>query len=327
MSVLAFGPERHVEEQIVDLERVRALRAEFPVTWINVDGLGTVEVLEKLEEILGLHRLALEDVLNIPQRPKVDDYGDHQYIVVRMPVSLENTETEQLSLFLGKNFVLTVQERPGDCFGPVRDRIFGGRPRIRDSGPDYLAYAILDAVVDAYFPPLEAVGQRLEELELEVLENPDRHRVRELHDIKHDLVTLRRFVWPLREVNSALLHPENNYLTEKTRLFMRDCYDHTVHALDLVESYRDVASGLLDLYLSMQSQRMNEVMKVLTIIATIFIPLSFIAGLYGMNFDSGVSRWNMPELSWAYGYVFALGVMAVTAAGMVFYFWRRGWFR
>lgn len=327
VSVIAYGPEKLLEEEISDLSQLKTLGSSYPVVWINIIGLGSLDILTEVGEQLGLHRLALEDVLNIPQRPKLDDYGDHQFIVARMPVAHEHLETEQLSIFLGKSFVLTVQERPGDCFAGIRQRIHNGRPGFRLAGPDYLTYAILDALVDSYFPLLEGVSATLEELETEINHKPEKRHIEHLHSLKHEMVTLRRYLWPLRELNATLLRPDNTFFTEKTRLFMRDCYDHTIHALDLVESYREIASGLMELYLSMMSQKMNEVMKVLTIIATVFIPLSFIAGLYGMNFNPEVSRWNMPELGWPLGYPMALGIMAVCAGGMLIFFWKKGWFR
>jgi len=327
ISVLAYGPEALVEEDIEDLGRIREFMDQFPVVWVNAVGLGDVERLDALGDQFDLHRLGLEDAISVPQRPKIDDYGEHQYIVARMPLADRHLETEQLSMFLGKGWLISVQEKPGDWFDGVRTRIRSGRPRIRESGSDYLLYSLLDALVDSYFPLLEHVGSRLEELEQQLYEDAERDHLRELHALKRDLITLRRYVWPLRELNNTLLRPDSGYMHEKTRTYMRDCYDHSVNALELVESYRDIASGLMDLSLSIASQRMNEVMKVLTIIATLFIPLSFIAGLYGMNFDASVSKWNMPELSLSYGYPLALGAMAICASIMLWYFWKSGWFR
>jgi len=327
VSVIAYGPDDIFESDPVDLATLPELMKTSAVVWVNVVGLGSLDVLTKLGDLFKLHRLALEDVLNIPQRPKVDEYGEHQFIVARMPVAAEHLETEQLSIFVGGNFVITFQERPGDCFDMIRSRLRDNRPRIRSGGSDYLMYSVLDALVDSYFPLLEYVGTTLDRIDAEIHENAEKHHIKQLHSLKRDLVTLRRYVWPLRELNSSLLRPDNTLVREKTRVYMRDCYDHSVQALDLVDSYRDLASGLMDLYLSIVSHRMNEVMKVLTIIATLFIPLSFIAGIYGMNFDPGVSRWNMPELGWAFGYPFALGLMALCTGGLLMYFWKKGWFR
>jgi magnesium transporter len=327
ISIIAYGPDKLFEVEGSDLSQLEALLESHSVVWINFVGLRNIDALTALGEQLSLHNLALEDVLNIPQRPKLDDYGSHQFIVARMPIANHRLETEQLSIFNGNSFVVTIQERPGDCFDGIRRRIHEGRPRIRGAASDYLVYSILDAIVDSYFPLLEHVGSTLEELEGEIYVHPEKRHVEQLHSLKHDLVTLRRYLWPLKELNTVLLRPDNSFLTESTRLYMRDCHDHSMHALDLVDSYRDIASGLMDLYLSMMSQRMNEVMKVLTIIATIFIPLSFVAGVYGMNFNSSVSRWNMPELGWTFGYPIALAVMAVCAGGMLLFFWKKGWFR
>jgi len=327
VHVMAYGPEALDEHDVKNLDEFPHLLKKHPVVWINVEGLGTLDTLQTLADQLGLHRLAMEDVLNTSQRPKVDDYPDHQYVVARMPVANQHLVTEQLSVFLGQNYIVTFQEQPGDCLDAIRTRIRNGRPRLREGGPDYLLYAILDALVDSYFPVLEHVGDTLEDLETDILQRPAQHHIEELYSLKRDLVTLRRYMAPLRDLNAQLLRPDNNLLQDTTRVYMRDCYDHSVNALGLVESYRDIASGLMELYLSMVSHRMNEVMKVLTIIATVFIPLSFIAGLYGMNFDPHASRWNMPELAWPWGYPMALGVMALVAGGMLLYFRRKGWFR
>jgi magnesium transporter len=327
VRALAYGPDKLEEAVITDPAQLESLRRKFPVIWVDVVGLGTIDTLQSVADIFGLHRLAMEDVLNVSQRPKVDEYEGNHYVVARMPVGDEHLMTEQLSIFLGSGFIVSFQEQPGDCLDGIRSRIRIGRPRLREGGADYLLYAILDAVVDSYFPLLESVGQTLEDLEKDILERTEQSQIEELHSLKRDLVTLRRYVTPLRDLNALLLRPDTDLLDEATRLYMRDCYDHSVSALTLVESYRDIASGLMELYLSMVSHRMNEVMKVLTVIATVFIPLSFIAGLYGMNFDPNVSRWNMPELGWRFGYPAALGVMALCAGGMLFYFRRKGWFR
>lgn len=327
LSVLAYSPDGFVEETDIPLARIQELRGQNGVLWVNLVGLADVELVQELGDYFGLHRLALEDTLNIPQRPKFEDYSDHQYLVVRMPVSGKALETEQVSVFLGEGYVLTVQERPGDCFEGIRNRIRQGRIRIRGSGGDYLAYTIMDAIVDSFFPLLEIVGSRLDELELKILQRPEQDQITGLYDLKRGLVSLRRYLVPLRELMTVMVREDLVYFSDQTRVYLRDCYDHSRQAVDLVESYRDVASGLMDLYLSLISQRMNEVMKVLTIIATLFIPLSFIAGLYGMNFDPAVSRWNMPELAWPFGYIFAWGLMLSVAGGMLVYFWRKGWFR
>ena len=327
MEILAWGPDELVAPESPEAKDLPALRSAYPVTWVNLIGLGDLALLEELGEEFGLHRLALEDTLNVPQRPKADEFDDHYYLVARMPISESALVTEQLSIFLGNGFLLTVQEQPGDCFEGIRKRIREGRQRIRGSGSDYLAYAVVDALVDSYLPLIESYAIQLDELEVAVLEHASKEQITQLHDIKRDLVTLRRYLEPLWEMISVLLSEESHALSEQTRVYMRDCSDHCSHALDLVESHRAHATNLMDLNLSVAGQRMNEVMKVLTVIATLFIPLSFIAGLYGMNFDPAVSRWNMPELGWALGYPFAVGIMFLCAFAMLVYFWRKGWFR
>jgi len=325
LTAFAYGPEDVVEIEDVEVEDLAALRERFPVVWLDVDGLGDASVLEKIGETFSLHRLALEDVLSLGQRPKVEPYPDYAFVVVGQP-RVEEQEIEQVSLFLGDGFVLSIQERPGDCLDGVRTRIRAGRGRIRTMGSDYLAYAIIDAIVDAYFPILEKIGEELDELELEILESPEVETLGRIHDVRRLLQAFRRTVWPQREAIHMLARDLPEFISPETAVFMRDCYDHTIQIRDLLESFRELASDLMSMYLSSVSNRMNEVMKVLTIIATIFIPLSFIAGLYGMNFDPSKSPWNMPELEWAFGYPFALGIMGAIALVMLIYFWRKGWF-
>jgi len=325
IRIASYGPAEVVEETVADLERVLALRGQRPVMWVNVDGLGDVATVARLGEIFGLHRLALEDVMNVNQRAKVETYPGQLYMVARMLNLNRRVDTEQLSLFLGQDFVLTFQERPGDNFDPVRERIRGGRGRMRHAGPGYLAYALLDAVVDQYFPLLEAFGERLEALEAETIERATQGTLGEIHATKRDLLTLRRSIWPLREMLGSLLRDPNPFIQGEDRLYMQDVYDHAIRVMDLVEAYREVGSSLMDVYLSSVNNKLNEVMKVLTIFASIFIPLTFIAGIYGMNFDHARSPWNLPELEWYWGYPFALGLMALVAGALVFYFRRKGW--
>ncbi len=325
IRVMAYGPEGLVEEAVQAPDGLRRFLEKWPVTWVNVDGLGDAETLVKLGEIFGLHRLALEDIVSVDQRPKVEQYEEFQLIVIRMPWRQERLETEQVSLFLGKRFVLTFQERVGDCLDPVRQRIRAASGRIRQAGPDYLAYSLIDAITDGYFPVLEDFGEKLEALEDEVVERPDSATVSRIHQVKRDLLTLRRAVWPLREAVNSLFRDSTPLVSDETRIYLRDCYDHVVQILELLETYRELGSGMIDVYLSSMSNRMNEIMKVLTIIATIFIPLTFIAGVYGMNFSREASPWNMPELHWYYGYEFALGLMLIIAIVMMIYFLRKGW--
>ena len=325
VRVIAYGPESLFENAVEDLHCIPGLLEKCPVTWVNVDGLGDAATIEKIGRIFCLHRLSLEDVVNVHQRAKGEQYPSYYFIVVRMAHAGERLETEQLSLFLGRNFVLTFQERDGDCFHPVRQRIRKGGNKLRNSGPDYLAYAVLDAFIDNYFPLLEQLGERLEALEDEVISRADRQTIAEVHKTKRDLLTLRRALWPLREAISALLRERTALIADETRIYLRDCYDHTIQLIDLLETYRELASGLTDIYLSSLSNRLNEIMKVLTIFSAIFIPLTFIAGIYGMNFNPERSPWNMPELNWKWGYPFSLGLMAAVTIGMLIYFRKKGW--
>ncbi len=326
IHALAYTEGSCIERPIDRFETLPSLLEANSVTWIDVHGLGDAATIEKLGQMFHLHRLSLEDVVNVHQRAKVEQYADYLFIVVRTVAAGDaRLETEQISLFLGKNWIITFQERPGDCFEPVRERIRQRRGRIRSAGTDYLAYALIDAVVDCYFPALERYGERLDELEEEVMQRPSRSTVSKIHDVRTDLLLLRRSIWPHREAIAALAREDTPLVSAETRIYLRDCYDHTIQIIDLLEAGRDLCADLRDFYLSTINNRMSEVMKVLTIIATIFIPLSFIASLYGMNFDPSISPWNMPELRWVYGYPFALALMAGVAGAMLFYFWRKGW--
>jgi magnesium transporter len=322
-SVLAYGPEQLEQGGLAD---AASLSSRFPVIWLNVSGLGTHAVLEEIGRTFRIHPLVLEDVVNVGQRPKTETYDDELFLVLRMPRGAMPLHTEQVSFFLGKGHVLTFQEEMGDCFDPVRERIRAGRPRLRGGGPDYLLYALLDAVIDAYFPLIGAYADRIVELEAVLLDDDTADpAVGELFDLKRDLASIRRMVRPLREAVSELLRSESPLVTRDTELFLRDAYDHALQLMELAEMQHEQAAALIDIHRTNAQNRMNEVMKVLTIIATLFIPLSFVAGLYGMNFDPGASRWNMPELGWAYGYPALLTVMALIVIGMLFYFRRKGW--
>ncbi len=325
MRVMAYGPDHLIEPTLAAPGELRPLLGAHPMIWIDIDGLGDVQFVRDLAEVFNIHPLAQEDMVNTYQRAKVDPYGDHLFLVSRM-LTLKNGAilNEQLSLYVGPGFLVSFQEIPGDCLDPVRARLRQGGP-IRERGSDHLAYALLDAVIDGYFPILEHSGDRLEELEERILTRPAPDAVRQVHGVRHQLITLRRAVWPLREAVNALLRDPHPRLTEETRYYLRDCYDHTVQILDLVETYRELTSSLTDVYLSSLGQRTNDIMRLLTVISTIFIPLTFLAGVWGMNFDPKVSRWNMPELLWTLGYPIALAVMVAIAVAMLWYFRRRGW--
>ena len=329
IRVIAYGPESITEHPLREPDQIAELMGRSPVTWIDVDGLGDARIVGRIGELIGLHKLSLADVVHVNQRPKLEDYGNYLFLVARMPCGEADNgalATEQVSICLGPNFVVTFQERqiPGDCFDPVRDRLRRAIGRIRRSGADHLAYALLDAVIDAYFPVVEEIGERIDTLEEAVLGVPTPEVLQQIHRVRRDLIAVRRAAWPLREAVNTLLRDPSPLVADETRVYLRDCHDHTIQIIDLVESYRDLESALMDVYLSMVSYRLNEIMKVLTIIATIFIPLTFIVGLYGMNFDTS-SPWNMPELGWRYGYPAVLLVMAVIAGGMLVFFRRRGW--
>ncbi len=321
----ACDAQNIVEEVIEDLDRIRELRDKWPLVWVNVDGLGDAGTLRAIGELFGLHDLALEDVVNANQRPKLEDYPDHIFIVVRMPRTVEEEfGTEQLSLFFGEGYVLTFQERPGDCFEPVRKRL-QDVPRARFLRSDYLAYALLDSIIDSYFPVLEAVTERLDSLENRIAIEPSSDIIGEIFETKHAMLRLRRAIWPVRDLLNSMIRDPISLISDSTRTYLRDCYDHAVRIIDLVETYRDLSAGLMEFYQSSVSHRMNEIMTVLTIIATIFIPLTFIAGIYGMNFNADVSPWNMPELNWYWGYPAALVLMAALGVLMVAYFKHRRW--
>lgn len=300
------------------------------VSWVEVLGLGSENILQRLGQVFKLHPLILEDVVNVPQRSKVEDYEEQLVIIAQMVMPNESAAgfySEQVSFILGKHYLLTIQEEPEyDCFEPVRMRIRNKKGIIRSSGADYLAYTLIDAIIDGFFPVLEAYGEQIEDLEEEVVANPTRQTLQKIYQVRRELLALRRAIWPQRDAINCLIRDGSELISDDVRVYLRDCYDHAVQVIDMVEIYRELASGLMDVYLSAVGNRMNEVMKLLTVISTIFIPLTFFAGVYGMNFNTEVSPLNMPELNWYWGYPLSLAAMAAIAAGLVFFFWRRGWF-
>jgi len=311
-----------VEKELTGVEECLLLKARPTVTWINVAGLHQIEVLEKLNECFGLHPLVLEDILNTTQRPKIEDFGEYIYIVLKMlylPGPGQEAVTEQVSLILGPNYLISFQESAGDVFDPIRERIRNGKGRIRKLGADYLAHALLDAIVDHYFIILEKLGEDVEDLEETLTNNPTPRTMQAIHQLKRKMIFLRKSVWPLREVVGSLERGESPLIQQSTGIYLRDIYDHIIQVIDNIETFRDMLSGMIDIYLSSISNRMNEIMKVLTIIATIFIPLTFIVGLYGMNFK------YMPELEWHWGYPLVLLLMLGVAVFMLFYFKRKKW--
>jgi magnesium transporter len=322
ISYIDYDEKNIQEKHISKIEDCFPLNATPTVSWINIDGLHEVEILEKLGRQFELHPLMLEDILNTDQRPKFDDFDKHIFIVLKMLSFDEETqavESEQISLVLGENFVISFQERVGDVFDPIRERIRNDKGRIRKMGPDYLMYALLDAIVDNYFLILEKLGDKIEGMEDELVGNPTQKTLQQIHYLKKEMIYLRRSVWPLRELISGMERTESSLIKKSTNAYLRDLYDHTIQVIDTVETFRDMVSGMLDTYLSSLSNRMNSIMKVLTIIATIFIPLTFVAGVYGMNFV------YMPELKWRWGYPAVLLVMLIIVAAMLLYFKRKKW--
>ena len=316
--------EKHFEERKVKkVEECLPFKDKPTVTWINIDGIHQVDIIEAIGKHFGVHPLVLEDIVNTGQRPKMEDFGNYLFVVLKMIYYDEKEDeikTEQVSLLISQNFVISFQEREGDVFNSIRERIRGSKGRIRKMGADYLAYALMDSVVDNYFVIIEKVGEKLEGMEEELVKNTTPETLQAIHSLKRNMIFLRKSVWPLREVIGGLERGESKLVQESTQIYFRDVYDHTIQVMDAIETSRDMLSGMLDIYLSSVSNRMNEVMKVLTIIATIFIPLTFIAGIYGMNFQ------NMPELGWRWGYFAVLLVMVAIGISMLVYFKRKKWF-
>lgn len=322
ITIFDYDADHCTETEVHTAEETFTFRDRPTNTWINVDGLHQIDLIEKIGQHYTLHPLLLEDIVSVRQRPKLDDYGNYLFIVVKMlryDEARGDIDTEQVSLVLGSNFLISFQEDVGDVFGPVRDRLRNAKGRIRKMGVDYLAYALIDAVVDEYFHVLEKIGETIGNLEEQMLADPRQETMTAIHRLKRTMILLRKSVWPLREVIGSLQRGESDLIRKETNVFLRDVYDHTIQEIDTIESYRDMLSGLLDVYLSSISNRLNAVMKVLTIIATIFIPLTFIVGLYGMNFD------YMPELHWRWGYPAVLALMAFVAAVMLLFFKKKNW--
>lgn len=325
IRMTCYGPAELQDRKSCTLDEVRESQGKYPVQWIDIVGMGDEKLFEQIGSLFGIHRLALEDVINIPQRAKVDTYKNHLFIVCQFPRQGKKHTFEQASFFIGKDFVISWREHPSDCFDTIRDRLqFTGRA-LRDLGTDYLTYALLDALIDSYSPLLENIGVAIDHIDLEMERGIARPLIMRLHGLRHDLRLLRRIVWPLRDAVDALTNRHEWLITPETSIYLRDCHDHVIRIIDSLESYREACSDLRDFYSTEVGNRMNEVMKVLTIISTIFIPLSFLAGLYGMNFDTTISRWNMPELKWAFGYPVVLLVMAVMSVGQLLFFHRKGW--
>ncbi|MDP5339459.1 MAG: magnesium/cobalt transporter CorA [Nodularia sp. (in: cyanobacteria)] len=324
-----YNQDNFIRKQIEIPEECTTYLDQESVSWVDVQGLGNHDILQRLGQVFDLHPLVLEDVVNMGERPKIEDYEDQLLIIAQMVVPMEKDcgfYSEQVSFVLGKHYLLTVQEEPEhDCFEGVRLRIDRDKGIIRKQGADYLAYALLDAIIDGFFPVLEMYGERMEELEEEVILNPTRKTLQQIYQVRRELLQLRRAIWPQRNAINSLIRDGSKLIGVEVQIYLRDCYDHAVQVMDMVENYRELASGLMDVYLSSVSNKMNEIMKILTVISSIFIPLTFVAGIYGMNFNTEKSPYNMPELNWYWGYPICLAVMAAIASVLLFFFWRRGW--
>lgn len=295
------------------------------VSWMDIQGLGSETVLKQVGEIFNLHPLLLEDVVNVPQRPKLEDYNN-QLLVISQMVRLKEDEsgfdTEQVSFVLGKRYLLSFQEEElQDCFEIVRDRIRTSQGRVRKSGADYLTYLLLDTIIDGYFPVVEHYEDRIEALEDAIISNPDRETMQEIYDVRRELLALRRLIWPMRNVLHLLMRDHHGIVSDEVQIYFRDSYDHVIQILEIIEAYRELAASLMDVYMSTMGNKLNEIMKFLTVISTIFIPLTFIVGVYGMNFE------NMPELKGEWSYFIVWLIMLAVAGGLIFYFWRKGWFK
>jgi magnesium transporter len=322
LTLIEYNAGACSERVLADSEDWRSLNNASAVHWINVEGLHDVAVIQRVGDAFGLHPLVLEDIVTVGQRPRLEDYGDYLFIVVKMLYRkgpARQIVSEQISFILGAFGVLTFQEVEGDIFDPIRERIRAAKGRIRSAGPDYLAYRLLDAIIDNYFIVLEDVSDRVEELQDRVATSPSQAIIHDIHQLKRDLIFLRKSLWPVREVVGGLQKAESDFIDPSTGVFLRDAYEHTIQVIDMVETMRDTLSSAQDIYLSSMSNRMNEIMRVLTVMSTLFIPLTFIVGVYGMNFD------HMPELHWRHGYLATWLLMIGTTAGLVLFFRRKKW--
>jgi magnesium transporter len=322
LSVINYDGANFQEKEVNNVKEAVSFRSKSSVTWLNVDGVHQPDIIEQIGKIFSIHPLVLEDIANTGQRPKMEDFDGYIFVVLRMlrfDDEKNQTKAEQISIILGPDFVISFQEREGDVFDIIRDRLRSNKGRIRKIGADYLAYSLIDAIVDNYFMILEKLGETIEDIEDKLVTDPKAETLQIIHDLKREMIFLRKSVWPLREVINRLERSESALIKKSTLVYLRDVYDHTIQVMDSVDTFRDTLSGMLDIYLSSVSNRMNEIMKVLTIIATIFIPLTFIAGVYGMNFR------RMPELVQPWGYPAVLIVMLVIALIMLVYFRRKKW--
>ena len=323
IRLIDYSTHDYVEEDIENIEQCFEFKDDRSITWINIDGIHDTEILGRLGDCFGFHPLILEDILNTQQRPKVEDFTDYVYVVMKMidyERGVKQISFEQVSLILGKNYLISFQEKPLEIYEPIRNIIKLDKSKIRKTGPDYLAYLLMDSIVDNYFRVLEDIGERIENIENRIITNPEQKTLKTIYNLKRDMLFMRKSVWPLREVISKLERGEISLIRNSTRIYMRDIYDHTIQITDTIETYRDMLSGMIDIYLSSTSNRLNGVLKILTVIATIFIPVTFIASIYGMNFK------YMPEFAWRWSYPVVWIVILVIIVSMLIYFKKKKWF-
>jgi magnesium transporter len=322
LHILDYNELDFTEKDITTVEESLPFKESPTVTWLNISGVHDEKIINELEDKFKIHPLVLEDITNTTQRPKIEEYDDYLYVILKMAYFNEERaeiELEQVSMIVGKDYVITLQEKEGDILEGLRERIRNSKSRVRRLGSDYLMYGIMDAIVDHYFTVLEKTGEQFEELELKLLENPNQQLLAKIYSLKHELVFLHKSIWPMREVVSSVQKAEPELVSENTSVYLRDVHDHIIQVAETVEAFREMASGMLELYLTLVSNKMNEVMKVLTIFAAIFIPLTFLAGIYGMNFKF------MPELNWKPAYFIWWGITIALAVGMIMYFKRKKW--
>jgi magnesium transporter len=326
LRLTLISPEKFKTIDNASIDDLNAHCDRWPVVWLDCTGLANIQLIEEIGRIFSLHPLALEDVVNTGQRPKVDFFEDHAFVVMRMIDDVKVHRYEQIAVFFGKNFVVTFQEREGDPFDPVRKRIAASLPnRLRSRGADYLAYALIDAIVDSYFPPIETASDEVDSIEDEMLNTTHKHQMRQLHELRRDANVLKGVLWPMRDTLATLIRNDVPYVKAETKIFFNDTLDHALRLIELVENQRDMLTGLIEMHLSLSQARTNDVISYLTIVSVIFMPLTFLVGIWGMNFDPESSPWNMPELKAYYGYPASLLFMLAVAVGLIVFFKRKKW--
>lgn len=325
IDLMAYSEKEIIHKENITINEIKEFLHPHYVTWISVAGLADIDKIKELGHLFNIHPLALEDVINVHQRPKIDHYENAEFVVARLDQISENVKDEQVSFFLGQHYLISFLESPNDCFAKTLTRIENPQSTLRHSGADYLLYELLDTIIDFYFPVLQTYGDAIDQLEDETIKRPSPKILSNIHKIKHNLVEFKRDVWSLRNALANLYRGENDLINAKTQVYFRDSYDHTVQIIDIIEGTLDRSSSLVDIYLSSTANRLNEVMKFLTVLSTIFMPIGFLASIWGMNFNTSASRWNMPELNMKYGYPCALLLMLVVSLCLIYYFKRRGW--